>query len=381
MISYLKDIPKESLKGKKVLVRVDFNVPVSEGKVADSYRIVRALPTIEYLIEARAKIILVSHIETKEAEVPTLRPVYEYLNKKQINWHIEFLEEYFDDHASHILQNMVEGDVVLLDNVRKYEGEKKNDPAFAESLAHFGEMYVNDAFAVSHRKHASVVGVPNFIPGFVGFLLADEIAHLKISVDTPHPFVFILGGAKFETKLPLIQKFIDKADSIFIGGALVNDVLKTKGYEVGKSLISTTSIDIKDTIENTKLIIPTDVVCKNGDSIETKSVNHVLPEDVILDIGTNTLNELAVIIKGAQYILWNGPLGNYELGFKDATIKLSEMISESDAVSVVGGGDTLASIQELHLEDKFSFISTGGGAMLQYLLDETLPGIEVLDVK
>lgn len=372
MISSLKDLKPEELKGKVVFTRVDFNVPVQEGKVMDDYRIVRALPTINFLRESGAKVLLFSHIETKNTE-PTLRPVHEYLSKL---FQLSFIGDCLSDGTKTAISSMMDGEVILFENIRRYEGEKKNDEEFSKQLAGLADMYVNDAFAVSHREHASVVGVPRFIPGYAGLLLSDEISHLSIGENTPHPFLFILGGAKFETKLPLIEKFIDMSDKVFVGGALVNDVLKAKGFEVGKSLVSDASIDISHIISNPKLVIPVDVMCGDG---STKLITEVSKEDVIMDVGMQTLELLRGDIESAKYILWNGPLGNYEKGFKEGTINLSKMIGASDAESVVGGGDTLASIKELNLVDEFSFISTGGGAMLELLLKGTLPGIKALE--
>jgi len=376
MITSIQQLSKEALQGKKVLVRVDFNVPVQEGKVVDDYRIVRALPTINYLKENGAKILLISHIETKEVETPTLRPVFDYLLP---TLNLKFVEDCFSETAMSDIATLGDGEVILFENIRRYEGEKKNDEAFGKQLAGLADIYVNDAFAVSHREHASVVGVPKYLPSYAGLLLSDEMKHLSIDENTPHPFLFIIGGAKFDTKLPLLDKFLEKADKVFIGGALVNDVLKVKGYEVGKSLVSETPIDISHIISNPKVIIPVDVITQSGSESHSKVIGAVLADDVIVDVGEETLSLLEPEIAKAKYILWNGPMGNYEKGFKEGTIVLSKLIGASKAESVVGGGDTLASIKELGLVDQFTFISTGGGAMLDLLLNGTLPGIKALE--
>ncbi len=375
MIRNLRDLSPSDIQGKKVLVRVDFNVPVKDGKVVDDYRIIRALPTINFLRENGAKVLLLSHIETKDV-TPTLVPVFDYLSNL---FELSFLKDCFNDEAKLKISSLKDGEVILFENIRQYEQEKKNDMDFAKHLASLADIYVDDAFAVMHREHASVVGVPKFIPSYAGFLLSDEIKHLKIDASTPHPFLFILGGAKFETKLPLINTFLGKADKVFVAGALINDMLKAKGYEVGVSVVSDQLIDISDIINDPKLIIPVDVVVKNGDETKTKAISAVAKDDMIMDIGEKTMSTIAEEVKNAKYILWNGPLGFYEKGFKEATVSLCKMIGGGSAESVVGGGDTLASIQELHLEDKFTFISTGGGAMLEFLLKGTLPGIEALD--
>ena len=376
MITSLSQLKKEDLQGKKVLVRVDFNVPVQDGKVVDDYRIVRALPTINLLKENGAKILLISHIETKEVETPTLRPVFDYLVP---TLNLKFIEDCFSEEAKTSIDSLGDGEIILFENIRRYEGEKKNDEAFGKQLAGLADLYVNDAFAVSHREHASVVGVPKYLPSYAGLLLSDEIKHLSIGENTPHPFLFIIGGAKFDTKLPLIETFLEKADKVFVGGALVNDILKAKGYEIGKSLVSETSVDLSHVISNPKIIIPVDVITQNGTESHSKVIGAVSKDDTIMDVGEETLGLLAPEIAKAKYILWNGPLGNYEKGFKEGTIELSKLVGASSAESVVGGGDTLASIKELNLMDEFSFISTGGGAMLELLLKGTLPGIQALD--
>jgi 3-phosphoglycerate kinase len=368
MITNINQLKQEEIRGKKVLVRVDFNVPVKDGVVVDDYRITRALPTIEFLRRSGAKVLLISHIETKGVDVPTLKPVHTLLSQ---TIPVSFIEDCFSDEARQGIDMLEESEVILFENIRRYEGEKKNDEEFGKKLAGLADVYVNDAFAVSHRSHASIVGVPKYIPSYAGLLLADEINNLKIDDQTPHPFLFILGGAKFDTKLPLIEKFLEKADKIFIGGALANDLLRLKGMDVKKSLVSTMSGSADETenpleklLTNPKIIIPEDLVWS---------------EDKIVDAGPKVLVDLKPHIMSAKYILWNGPLGNYENGFKEGTITLSKLIGESSAQSVVGGGDTLASIKELGLMDQFTFISTGGGAMLDFLQAGTLVGIEALD--
>jgi len=376
MIKSIQQLNKEEIQGKKVLVRVDFNVPVQDGKVVDDYRIVRALPTINFLKENGAKILLISHIEIKDVETPSLRPVFDYLSEK---FSLSFIEDCFGEEAVNRISSLGDGEIILFENIRRYEGEKKNDEVFGKQLADLAEIYVNDAFAVSHREHASVVGVPKYLPSYAGLLLSDEIAHLSIGENTPHPFLFIIGGAKFDTKLPLIEKFLEKADKVFVGGALVNDILKAKGYEIGKSLVSETSVDLAYIISNPKVIIPVDVITESGVESQSKVIGAILKDDVIVDVGEETISLLEPEIAAAKYILWNGPMGNYEKGFKEGTVALSKLIGGSKAESVVGGGDTLASIKELNLMDEFTFISTGGGAMLDLLLNGTLPGIQALD--
>jgi phosphoglycerate kinase len=358
------------ITGKKVLVRLDFNVPIDNGAVRDDYRIQKSLQTINFLREHQAKIIIISHIEGREH---SLKPVFEYL-KNTLSLPVEFCEDCLENGQANI-EKLNNGEVLLCENLRLYDGEKKNDEEFAKKLSALGEIFVNDAFSVSHRAHASVVGVPKFLPTYIGFQFDSEVKHLSECFNPPHPFLFILGGAKFDTKLPLVEKFLDIADTIFVGGALGNDLFKARGLNVGASLISDSSADFSKYLSNPKIIMPTDVAV--GQNI-IKKPEEVQNTEAIYDAGPETLALLTEEIKKAKHILWNGPLGNYENGYKQPTLDLAKAIAESGAKSFVGGGDTLAAISELKLEDKFTFISTGGGAMLDFLAKGTLPGLEVL---
>ncbi len=366
----LVDLPDVS--GKTVFVRVDFNVPIVEGKVGDDFRIQKSFQTIDFLKSKGARIILASHIEGGEG---TLSPVYEYLKSR---YSITFVSDYFPEIPTSISDGLDAGSIVLLENLRKYEGEKSNDEAFSKHLASFADLYVNEAFPAAHRTHASVVGVPKVIQGFAGFVFTKEVTELSSVLHPKHPFLFILGGAKFETKLPLVEKFFSMAERVFIGGALANDFLQAKGVMTGSSLLSQGNFHLERFLTE-KLILPIDVVVKSSEGTSTKLTTDVLPGDTISDVGPQSIEQLRSVIQEAQCILWNGPLGNYELGFKEGTLGLAKSISESQAVSIVGGGDTVASIAELGLNEKFTFISTAGGAMLDFLAEETLPGIKALE--
>ncbi|MDD4989389.1 MAG: phosphoglycerate kinase [Candidatus Pacebacteria bacterium] len=360
------------LKGKRVLVRCDFNVPLSGDTITDDYRIQRTLPLLLYLQKEGAKVVLVSHIESEDK---TLMPVFKYLREILPMFIVYSI---YDKSADNIFENLKEGSFVLLENVRRYEGEEKNDQKFAKDLSAFGEIYVNEAFSCSHRSHASIVGIPKYIPGFAGFLFEDEVKNLSKAFHPPHPFLFILAGAKFETKLPLVEKFLNLADNVFVGGALANDLFKAEGLEIGRSLISKGKLDLSSLLKNPKLILPSDVTVENGQKITVESPKSVSPQEKMVDAGPETDQVLKQKIKDAKFILWNGPLGQYEQGFKEPTFVLARAIAESAVETIVGGGDTLATIRELGLFDKFSFVSTGGGAMLEFLANETLPGIEAL---
>lgn len=382
-IKSITELGEAELKGVKVLVRVDFNVQVYNGKILDDLRIRKTLPTINYLRSKGAQLILVSHNESKDGT--GLQPVAEYINSKyqDICGNITFIQDFLSVKSHDFCKSMINGQVVLFENLRVNQGEKENDPEFSKALASFADIYVNDAFAVSHRSHASVVGVPSYFPNarYAGIQLMNELENLKIAFNPPHPFIFILGGAKFETKLPLIQKFSAHADSVYLGGALLNDILKAKGLPVGKSLVSSGDFDLTAVVANPKLITPADVVVEQESGKKTVAVTDVASEDKIMDIGPSLVEKLKEDLKTAKFVLWNGPMGNYEKGYKEQTVLMAEAVYTSGVLAALGGGDTTAAIAELGYNDKQDskvFISTGGGAMLEYLENETLPGVEAL---
>ncbi len=367
-IKSIKEI--KNLKGKTVLLRADFNVPIEKGKVVDDFRIEKTIPTIKYLKQKGAKIIIVSHAGEDGAQ--TLEPVAKVLNK--------YVKTFFVPQTmpkNLILRN---GEVVLLENIRREAGEMKNDASFAKKLASLGDIYVNEAFPVSHREHASIVGVPKYLPHYAGLQMMTEIEHLeKVSKNPKHPFLFILGGAKFSTKMPLINKFLKTADTVSITGALANDFLKASGFEVGKSLIDDGDFGIAKIVNNKKLLLPVDVVVSTGGV--NKNVADVKKSEKIVDIGTESVREIGMAIAKAKMVLWNGPTGNYENGWDKGTIALLKMLAKSKAETIIGGGDTVALISKLKMEKKFSFVSTGGGATLEFLSKGTLPGIIALLIK
>ncbi|MEI7688802.1 MAG: phosphoglycerate kinase [Candidatus Nomurabacteria bacterium] len=369
----IKDI--EVLKGKRVLVRVDFNVPMKDGKILDDFRIKAALPTIEYLKKKGAIIILMAHIG--DDAVSSLKPVAIRLKKYLPELH--FIESsIFSDETKKTIFSLKNGDVSMLENLRREIGEKKNSPSFARGISRYGDIYVNDAFSVSHRAHASVVGITKCLPSYAGLQLLDEVSELSKAFSPKHPFLFILGGSKFETKIPLIKKFLRDADEVFIGGAIANDFFKGKGYEVGTSLVSDGIVPVKSFFKNKNLILPIDVVAVKGSVSRNIKPDEVQSDESILDIGKGTVELLDGLIQKASFILWNGPLGKYESGFGCATEKVLKSIAKSKANSIVGGGDTVALITKLKIGDKIGFVSTGGGATLDFLAKGTLPGIKAL---
>jgi phosphoglycerate kinase len=361
--------------GVRVLLRLDLNVPLEGGVVRDDYRIRESLPTLNFLRAAGARIIIISHIG-KGKPSDTLRPVTEYLNKI---FPVTFLPDLMSPENMRMTHDLGDGEVLMLENIRHNKGEEDNDPEFARYLASLGDVYVNDAFSVSHRAHASVVGVPALLPHYAGLRFAAEIARLSEALAPEHPFLFILGGAKIETKMPLLKKFLDRADHVVVGGAIANNFIKVAGHEVGVSLVDEDELAGLDAyLGHARLILPEDVVVKNGAGSHCAKVSEVAPGDMIVDVGAETVRHLEGVIGEAKLIVWNGPLGFYEEGFTEGTKELLQLIAGSSATSIIGGGDTVALINDMHALDKFSFVSTGGGAMLDFLANETLPGLEAL---
>lgn len=369
----------KNIKGKLVLIRVDFNVPIKDGKVQDNFRIKKALPTIEFLQKKGAKVILITHLG-KGGE--SLAPVAKVLNKFV---KVSFMPEVVGEKVTKKVSEMKNGEVVLLENLRNNPGEQLSDKNFAKSLASLADIYVNEAFPVSHRSDASIVLLPKLLPGYAGLQLELEVKNLSKAIKNPkHPFLFILGGAKFSTKMPLIKKYLKLADYVFIGGALLDDFLKAEGYEVGKSLVDDASYGIEKILKNNlpaqagKLILPIDVVVKDGDKLINKKVSEVTKSETILDIGSESIKMIEPYIKKSKLILWNGPLGKYEAIGGGATKKILKLVAVSKAESIIGGGDTVALVSQNNMEKDFSFVSTGGGATLDFLVNGTLPGIKAL---
>lgn len=360
------------IKGKKVLLRLSLNVPVEKGHVVDPFRIEMAIPTIMELRDKGAKVILLSHIGRDPKE--TLEPIMRYL---QDTLPVVFIRDIFSPSVQKMIDYAAPGSVIIFENLRRHEGEEKNDPEFAKHLASFGDIYINDSFPECHRKHASIVGIPELLPSFAGRQLIQEITNLSKSFNPEHPFLFILGGAKVETKLPLINNFLDNADNIFIGGILANDFLKTMNLQTGKSALSNQTVP-KELLDNKKIILPSDIVVDRNSKKENIPHDAVLENDKIFDIGRKSVETVCDLIKKAKFILWNGPVGFCEGGFCEGTESIANAIAESKAVSIVGGGDTLASVSD-EVQTKMTFISTGGGAMLDYLANGNIPGVEALE--
>lgn len=343
-----------------ILVRTALNVPAENGEITNDYRLRRAVPTIRFLAERGARVVLIGHIGDMGTE--TLKPVAEALGV--LIRGVSFFDETVGVRAREAVRDLIPGNILVMENLRRNRGEKMNDLAFAKELSSLADIFVQDCFDTCHRLHASIIGVPEILPSYAGFLLEEEVSELSRALVPNKPALAVIGGAKFSTKEDVLKTLLKTYDHVFVGGALANDFLKAAGREVGKSLVSGADKDrIKKILMNQRLVIPTDSVIKN---------------EMILDHGPDTSALLAGLASKAKTILWNGPLGKYEDGFIEATNHFAHAVAESNAYSIIGGGDTVAAIENLGLLPRFSFVSTGGGAMLQYLAHGTLPGIAVL---
>ena len=361
------------LRGKYVLLRSSLNIPLNDGKLRNTFRLERALPTMRYLHEQGAKTIIIAHIGREPEE--TLRPIFNELeNRLPVHWGGLLTVEEFKQRR----ELMGEGDLLLAENLRQDERETSNEESFVELLVGLADIYVNDAFAEVHREHASTYGVASKLPAYAGLTLNEEVTQLTKVMSPRHPSLFILGGAKFDTKMPLVEKYLELYDKVFIGGALANDIFKARGLEVGTSMVSEVSLEGRSFLNNPDLLVPIDVVVNGPDGKQTKAVDKVTKEEKILDCGPQTVEMLATYIEDDKTVLWNGPLGDYEDGYTQGTEVIARYIAAADGFSVVGGGDTVAAIENLHLNDQFEFLSIGGGSMLTFLEHGTTPALELL---
>lgn len=368
----LSELSGNELQGKRVLLRADFNVPVQNGAIVDDFRIQRTLPTIAFLRQHGALVRIIAHIGRKPHE--TLAPVAAHLQTLLPNETMVF---------AHLGQDVGDAPLVLFENLRQDSREKANDAVFAQQLAAHGDMFVQDAFAVCHRAHTSIVGVPALLSSYAGLLLEQEITQLTSARAPAAPSLAVLGGAKFETKEPLIREFLNTHTNVFVGGALANEILLARGMSVGASRVQDGKVPA-DILSHPHLMPIADVVVHDATGVvRTCAVSDVHTDDVIVDIGPNTAAVLAETARTAQSVVWNGPLGWYEKGFTDASLTLAHALHQvnKDGVCtshiVVGGGDTVALLQQ-ETKDACTFVSTGGGAMLDFLLEGTLPGIQAL---
>jgi phosphoglycerate kinase len=378
--------------GKRVLVRCDFNVPLDGDQITDDRRITEALPTIKYLLDKGAAVILCSHLgRPKKGPAPefSLKPVAVRL-KELLGKDVPLLADCVGPEVESACKSLKSGDIVLLENVRFHPGEEKNDPAFANQLASLADFYVNDAFGTAHRAHASTEGVAHILPGVAGFLIRKEIDFLGSAVANPkRPFIAILGGAKVKDKIELIDNLLPKIEKILIGGGMAFTFLKAKGFEIGNSLLDADSLDFAKRVleeHGRKIALPVDVVVANelSDTAETKvvGVQGIEPGMIGADIGPRTEGLFKMEITLSGTILWNGPMGVFEMKpFESGTKAVASALAKSMAVTIVGGGDSAAAVDKFGVAEKMKHVSTGGGASLEFLEGKELPGIAALQDK
>ena len=411
-----KTVRDIDVKGKRVLVRCDFNVPMQDGKITDDTRIVSALPTIRYLTEHGAKVILMSHMGRPKGEPKkefTLQPVADRLTQllgKQVAFAAS--DRVVDEKTRQAAAALAEGDVMLLENVRFRKEETENDPGFAKELASLGDIFVNDAFGTAHRAHASTAGIADYLPCVSGFLIEKEVQFLGNAVENPErPFVAIMGGAKVGDKIPVIENLLKKVDALIIGGGMAYTFFKAEGLEIGTSILDQDSLELAKQIlakaaqAGVKLLLPVDAVCAKEFQNDTEFAvfdNDKIPSDMMgMDIGPETRKSFTDAVKGAgtivcpktielfkaeiaqaKTIVWNGPMGVFEMpNFAGGTRAVAEALAAADAVTIIGGGDSAAACEQFGLKDKMTHISTGGGASLEFLEGKVLPSIAVIEGK
>jgi len=384
-----KTIRDVDLHGKRVLVRVDFNVPLKEGQVADDTRIRAVLPTIRYLLEQEAKVILMSHLGRPKGEVVpelSLSPVADHL-QGLLERPVVFVEDCVGPEVEAAVARLRPGDVLLLENLRFHPEERANDGAFAAQLAALADIYVNDAFGTAHRAHASTVGVARHLPAVAGFLMEKELEFLGRALESPQrPYIAILGGAKISDKIGVIRALLSKVDALLIGGGMANTFLLAQGYGVGDSLVEVDSVPEAQRLmqeAGERLLLPEDVVIADGFAADAAS--RIVSADAvptgwrILDIGPATVARYREALAPAKTVVWNGPMGVFEFPrFAEGTFAIAQTLAELDAVTVIGGGDSAAAVRQAGLADKMTHVSTGGGAALEFLEGKVLPGVVAL---
>ncbi len=390
-IDTVKDI---DVKGKRVLVRVDFNVPLDDNRIiTDDTKIRASMPTIEFLVDKGAQVILASHLGRPKGQADekySLAPVAAKLNEI-LGREVPFAKDCVGEEAKKIIAGMKDGDVALLENLRFHPGEEKNEPGFAKELASLADVYVNDAFGTAHRAHASTAGVPGLLPAAAGFLMEKEIEYLDKALTNPaKPFVAIIGGAKVSDKVGVLRNLLPKVNTLIIGGGMANTFLKAKGYNMGKSLVEEDNVDVaKDALDQAaakgvKVLLPVDLVVAEAVSPNAAnrvvSVDKVPPDWAAVDIGPETARLFAGEIKQDHTVIWNGPMGVFEMEpFAKGTEAVARALAEVSGTTIVGGGSSSAAVRKVGVEDKITYISTGGGASLEFLEGKELPGVKALD--
>lgn len=386
----------KDLKGKRVLVRVDFNVPIQDGKVSNDVRIKVSLPTIEFLLKEKAKVIILSHLGRPKGKVDEnlrLNPVAEKL-EELLKVSVKKLDDCVGGGVAAEIKKMQEGEVMLLENTRFHSAEKDNERNFVKQIASLGDVFVNDAFGVAHRKHASNFGVAEKLPAYAGLSLIKEVEALSQILEEPQkPLVLVLGGAKIDTKIGVLKKFSQIADTILLGGGLANTFLAAEGFEVGASLCEKDKLETAKEIlaaanqNSCELVLPSDAVCLDAsEEISENSQISTFPVDAIpasmkiLDLGVKSIQQFSEIIRKAKMVVWNGPVGLFEFGpFEEGSKKIAVVCEQTSAVTILGGGDTIAALEKFQISfQKFTHVSTGGGAMLEFLEGKKLSAIEIL---
>jgi phosphoglycerate kinase len=387
-----KTVRDIDVRGKRVFVRVDFNVPLENGTITDDTRIQAALPTIQYLKEQGAKVILASHLGRPKGKVDpafSLKPVAARLSEL-LGQNVPMAKDSIGEDVKAEIANMRDGDVLLLENVRFHAGEEKNDPELAKAFAELADIYVNDAFGTAHRAHASTAGIAQFLPAVAGFLMEKEIRIMGNALADPdRPFTAIIGGAKVSDKISVLDNLIDKVDQLIIGGGMANTFLAAQGYKLGKSLVEHDKLDLavqlmeKARKYNVILFLPEDVVVANEFKADAEhkvvDVNEIPDDWMALDIGPKTIETYRLAIVRSQTVIWNGPMGVFEMdAFAVGTHEVAKAVAETDGVTIVGGGDSVAAVEKSGLADRMTHISTGGGASLEFLEGKALPGVVAL---
>lgn len=390
-----KSILDVQLDGKKVFCRVDFNVPVYNGEITDDTRIIEALPTIKYIVDHGGMVILASHRGRPKGAIDEglrLKIVGDRL-AELLGMPVLSLNESTGIDVKNAVSNMVKGDIILLENVRFHPGEEDNDPELAREFAELADLYVDDAFGTAHRAHASTAGIAEFLPAVAGLLMLKEIKALNEYLINPeHPYTAIIGGAKAKDKIEVISNLLDRADNILIGGGLANNFIKAMDYEVGKSILEEDKIELAKMLifqaaqMGVKLMMPVDVIVAREISEDAKAwvvdIDSIPADAYALDIGPKTVAQYTMAIACAKLIIWNGPMGLFEIDkFSKGTVSIAEAVANSCAITVVGGGDSLAALKKANVVDKITHISTGGGASLDVAQGKELPAVEALNSK
>ena len=386
-----KTVRDIDLKGKRVVMRADFNVPLKEGVITDDTRIQAAMPTIHYILDQGASLVLMSHLGRPKGITPelSLKPVAQHLGML-LGKEVKMAPDVVGDVVEAMAKALLPGEVLMLENTRFYSEETKNDETFSKQMAALGDIFVNDAFGTAHRAHASTEGITHYLPAVAGFLIGKELDFLGLATGNPErPYVVILGGAKVSDKIAVIENMLAKADSVLIGGGMANTFFKAQGLEMGDSLVEEDAVDTANNLLSKgkdKLVLPVDAVIAdafdNAANIKTVAVDAVEPGWRILDIGPETVKLFKGILASAKTVVWNGPMGVFEMpNFAQGTFAIAEALAEIDAVSIIGGGDSASAINTAGVADKVSHVSTGGGASLEFLEGKVLPGVAALQDK